>query len=384
MSESTVVSGHVSPGFEGVAEVYKANFNRGDIYEELGSSLCVYHKGDRVVDLWAGYRDREKTTPWTADTTICVYSTTKALAALCVALLVDRKLVAYSDLAARYWPEFGQQGKESTTVSHFLSHQSGNPALREPTELDDLMNWDLICTRLANQEPYWVPGENTAYHGWTYGYLVGELVRRVAGKSIGQFLQDEIAGPMKAEAYIGLPESKDSEAAILYGPKLVHDAPDLSSLPDFLVAAMTNPMLDPESPNRREWRASEMPATGGYASAQGLAKIFAALAEGGSLDGFKLMSPETIDKMTEVVSDRVDGVLGQPAHWGNGVINNNLSLDGPNPGAVGHSGWGGSLACADQKNRVAVGFVCNQMGPDPVGDARTLPIFEAIYQSIGE
>jgi len=382
MNDKVKISGEVAPGFENVIKAYEANFYRGDIYEELGSSLCVYHKGQRVVDVWAGYQDQEKTKLWEPDTTICVYSTTKALSALCVALLVDRGMLKYSDLVTKYWPEYGVHGKESTTIAHFLSHQSGNPALREPTEADDFMNWDLICGRLAAQEPYWVPGENTAYHGSTYGFLVGEIVKRVAGKTIGQFLQDEIAGPMQAEAYIGLPEDKDSAAATLYKPKLVHEAPDMAELPQFLIDAMTNPMLDPESPNRREWRASELPALCGYASAQGLASIFVALAEGGSHNGIDLLSSDSIDKMTEIVSDRVDGLLGQPVNWAHGVVVNNLALYGPNTKAFGHSGWGGSFVCADRENHVAIGFVCNQMGPDPIGDARTLPIIDAIYENI--
>lgn len=383
MTNNTIVSGQVKSGFEGVRDAYLANFSRGDVYEELGSSLCVYHKGERVVDLWAGYQDRGMTKPWEQDTTICVYSTTKGIAGICTALLVDRGLLNYSDLVSKHWPEFGQKGKESTTVSHLLSHQSGNPALRADTVADDLMNWDLICERLATQEPYWVPGENTAYHGWTYGYLVGEIIRRVSGKTIGQFLQDEIAGPLGAEVYIGLPEDKDPAAATLYGPKIEHGTPpNMDELPEFVIRAMSNPVMEAESPNRREWRAAEMPATCGYASGEGLAKIYNVLAGGGRAGGTTLMSSETLDKMTETVSDRVDVLLGAPAFWANGVINNNLSLYGPNPKAFGYSGWGGSFGCADRDNHLAIGFVCNQMGPDFVGDARTLPFIEAIYASI--
>lgn len=383
MSSEVPFSGHIKPGFESVKDAYLANFSRGDAYEELGSSLCVYHKGERVVDIWAGYQDREKKKAWKQDTTICVYSTTKGIAGICTALLVDRRLLNYNDLVSKHWPEFGQQGKESTTVSHLLSHQSGNPALREDTAADDLMNWELICKRLASQAPYWVPGENTAYHGWTYGYLVGEIVRRVSGKSIGQFLQDEICERLGADVYIGLPEDKDAKAAILYGPTIEHGAPpNIDELPDFVIRALSNPVMEAESPNRREWRAAEMPATCGYASGEGLAKIYNILAENGESHGTRLMSPETLNKMTETASSRVDVLLGAPAFWANGVLNNNLNLYGPNPNAFGYSGWGGSFGCADRDNNVAIGFVCNQMGPDFVGDARTIPIVEAIYNSI--
>lgn len=383
VNDSIKINGTVAPGFEKVRDAYKANFSRGDLYEDLGSSLCVYHRGERVVDLWAGWKDIERTQAWQEDTTICIYSTTKGIAGICLAVLVDQGLLNYSDLASKYWPEYGCNGKESTTIAHMLSHQTGTPAVREATQLDDLMNWDLICERLATQEPYWVPGENTAYHGWTYGYLVGEIVRRITGKSIGQFLQEEIAGPMSAELYIGMPPEKDAAAAMLYRPKQVHTPPEMEGeIPQFLIDATTNPVLDAESPNRPEWRAAEMPATCGYASAQGLAKIYAALAQGGSAHGVDLMSTETIAKMTSIASNRVDALLGMEMNWAHGVLLNNLGLYGPNPNAFGYSGWGGSLGCADPENQIAIGFVCNQMGPDFVGDARTLPLMEAIYASL--
>lgn len=378
------IFGTVAAGFEGVREAFQRNYHRGDDYEELGSSLCVYHRGERVVDIWAGHKDREKTTPWTQDTTVALYSTTKGITGICMAVLVDRGLVSYSDLVSKHWPEFGQGGKQSTTVAHIMSHQSGNPGLRETIELDDLMNWELICGHLAAQEPYWTPGENTSYHGWTVGYLAGEIIGRVSGKSIGQFLREEIAEPLGADVYIGFPEDREHTVATLYKPKQQHELPPLSSLPDFLAAAVGNPVLDPESPNRREWRASEQPALCGMASAQGIARLFHPLAEGGTVGDFTLMSPQTIDKMTEVQSSRPDAMLGMPVDWANGMCINTLDLKlyGPNKKAFGHSGWGGSFGCADRDNRVAIGFVCNQMGPDTVGDKRTVPLLDAIYRSI--
>lgn len=376
-------SGHVAPGFERVKDVFEAGFARDDIYCEVGSSICAYHDGKMVVDCWGGYTDPDKTRPWTEDTTICVYSTTKAMTALCVAVLVDRGLIAYDDPVAKHWPEFGAAGKEKTTVSHVMSHQSGNPGLRADTEHDDLLNWDLICTRLAEQEAFWEAGSNTAYHGWTYGFLAGEIVRRVSGKSIGQFFQDEIAAPLNAEVFIGVPKEKDDNTALLIAPKEVHMAGEGADMPDWVVRAMTNPMMDPLAPNRPDWRAAELPALGGFASAKGLASIFAALAEGGSRGGVDLITPQGIDKMTEVQSTRTDGILGLPMHWAQGVAVNDFDLYGPNKKAFGHSGWGGSFVSADRKNRVAIGYVCNQMGPDLIGDPRATALVDAIYSSIG-
>ncbi|HAS41498.1 MAG TPA: EstA family serine hydrolase [Microscillaceae bacterium] len=383
-SEKVAVFGTIDPQFESVKEAFESNFYRDDTYQELGSSLCVYYQGKQVINLWAGYRNREKTQPWTEDTTIALYSTTKGITGLCVGVLVDRGLVAYSDLVSKHWPEFGQNGKENTTVSHLLSHQSGNPGLRETTQLDDLMNWDLICDRLARQAPYWVPGEKTSYHGWTVGYLAGEIVRRVSGKTVGTFLQEEIAGPLGADVYIGLPESKEDTVAVLYKPIEQHQIPDPATLPDFLAVSVSNPVLEAESPNRREWRAAELPAICGYGSAMGLAKIYQPLAQVDHLPQPGFMSAGSIDKMTEIVSTRQDMMIGSPIAWGNGTVINDLDLNlfGPNTKAFGHSGWGGSFGCADRDNQVAIGYVCNQMGPDTVGDPRAKMLVKAIYDCI--
>ncbi len=378
------IHGTTAKGFEEVKEAYESNFYRDDIYKELGSSLCVYHKGEMVVDLWAGYKDREQKELWNKNTKIALYSTTKGITGLCMALLVEKGLVQYSDLVSKHWPEFGQNGKQNTTISQILSHQSGNPGLREFTLLDELMNWDLICDRLARQAPYWTPGEFTSYHGWTVGYLAGEIIRRVSGKSIGEFLKTEIAAPLEADIHIGLPKDKHNEVATLYKPITQHTLPDLNTLPDFLASAVGNPILDAESPNRPEWREAEMPALNGHASAEGIAKLYHPLAENGASNSLNYLSEDTINKMTEVASTRLDAMIGMPVDWAHGVILNTLDLKlyGENKKAFGHSGWGGSFGCADRENRVAIGYVCNQMGPDTVGDARTPRLVKAIYDSI--
>ncbi|WP_375560017.1 serine hydrolase domain-containing protein [Bernardetia sp. OM2101] len=378
------ISGHVVKGFEKVKEAYESNFYRGDIYEELGSSLCVFHQGEQVVNLWAGYQNQEKTKLWEEDTTIALYSATKGITGLCMAVLVEKGLINYSDLVSKHWSEFGQNGKENTTISHIMSHQSGNPGLREFTLLDELMNWDLICDRLARQAPYWTPGEFTSYHGWTVGYLAGEIIRRVSGKTVGQFLQDEIAIPLEADVYIGMNKDKIDTAATLYKPKQQHQLPNLSTLPDFLASAVGNPILDAESPNREEWKMAEMPALNGHASALGIAKLYHPLAENGKSNTVNYLSSETIDKMTTVVSSRLDAMIGTPVDWAHGMTINTLDLNlyGPNKKAFGHSGWGGSFGYADRENNIAVGYVCNQMGPDTVGDARTPRIIKSIYESI--
>ncbi len=246
--DKTHISGTVAAGFEGVRDAFQSNYHRGDVYEELGSSLCVFHRGERVVDIWAGHRNRDKTEDWSQDTTIALYSTTKGITGICMAVLVDRGLVAYSDLVSKHWPEFAQNGKETTTVAHIMSHQSGNPGLRETIKLDDLMNWDLICDLLARQKPYWVPGDNTSYHGWTVGFLAGEIIRRVSGKSVGQFLRDEVAGPLDAQVYIGLPADQEHTVATLYKPHTQHQLPPLSSPPTSSLPRWATRFSTPKAP----------------------------------------------------------------------------------------------------------------------------------------
>ncbi len=382
--EKIEIKGTVKKGFENVLEAYESNFYRDDIYKELGSALCVYHKGEQVVNLWAGYKDKDKKQAWEKDTKIALYSATKGITGLCMAILVEKGLVNYSDLVSKHWPEFGQNGKEETTVSQIMSHQSGNPGLREFTLLDELMNWDLICDRLARQAPYWKPGEFTSYHGWTVGFLAGEIIRRVSGKTIGQFLQDELAAPLNAEIFIGLPKEKHDEVATLYKPITQHELPNLITLPDFLASAVGNPILDAESPNRPEWREAEMPALNGHGSAEGIAKLYHPLAQSGKSNSLNYLSSGTIDKMTTVASSRLDAMIGMPVDWANGMVINTLDLKlyGENKKAFGHSGWGGSFGCADRESQVAIGYVCNQMGPDTVGDARTPRLIKAIFESI--
>ena len=371
------VSGGVAAGFSEVKEAFASNFSRDDIYTELGAALCVYVEGRRVADLWGGYADPQKRRPWTPETVANVFSATKALVALCVAMLVDRKAFDYADRLCDYWPEFGGNGKEMTTIGQCMSHQSGKHVAH-----DDLMNWALICDRLARQRPYWKPGDMTGYHGWTYGFLAGELVRRVYGMSIGEFLRTEIAEPLGVDAYIGLPQDKDAQAAVMVAPKADKPERDLTQAPDYLVSVLSNPPMDPLASNRREWRAAEIPGVCGFASARGLAAIFARVVYHEPSSRPRLLSDEVLRKMTGVASSRVDAILGIPVNWGHGVVLNSLGFYGPNPDAFGHNGWGGSVVCADAKNRVSIGYVCNQMGPDIVGDQRTQALINAVYRCI--
>lgn len=382
MTSSYDIFGTVAPGFEAAREAFAENFAREGDYQEVGASFAAFHRGQCVVDLWGGHADRARTRVWTRDTLGNVWSTTKGITATAVAILVDRGALRYEDKVASLWPEFAQNGKGGVTVAQILSHQAGLPGFVEPTTVEDQCDWQGCCAKLARQAPVWEPGTATSYHAMTFGWLAGEIVRRAAKTSIGRFIRDGIAKPLDADLFVGLPESADARAADMIGPKRIVDISALP-LPDAARMALVNPQQDPEAPNTRAWRAAEIPAANGQASAAGLARLYAALANGGTLDGVKLLSREAVARMTAPATSggRQDMFLGFADFWGMGMALNTPGIYGPNPRAFGHSGWGGSFGCADPDAGVAIGYVCNQMGPELVGDPRTAGLCKAVLDS---
>lgn len=368
------IAGHVAAGFEPVRIAFERNFLAG----EVGASFAVNHAGRTLVDLWAGHSDRAQSTPWRHDTLANVWSTTKGVSALCCAMLVDRGELDYDVAVSRYWPEFGAHGKGNVTVAMLLSHQAGLSGLREPVEWLDYCDAEKINGLLLDQAPLFEPGSAAGYHATTFGPLVGALFRRVAGCSIGSWLRDEIAGPLAADFFIGLPESEEYRVAEMIGY-------DVAALPvefvnDVQRCALANPEADPEISNLRAWRAAEIPSVNGQASAMGIAKIYSALSNGGELDGIRLLSPETLAKATSKRYQGVDQVFMLPFDWGAGFIRNSYKLlCSPNPNAFGHVGYGGSYGFADPERRIGVGYVMNKMGASLIGDTRGPNLVRALY-----
>jgi len=377
MTAASNIEGTVAPGFEAARTAFAANFAREGDYQEVGASFAAFHKGRCVVDLWGGYRDRTRTKPWTRDTLINVWSSTKGITATAVAILVNRGLLDYADKVAKHWPAFAANGKQDVTVAQLMSHQAGLNGFAEPTALEDQFDWRGCTEKLAQQKPAWPPGTASSYHAMTYGWLAGELVRRIAGRSVGDFVRDEIAKPLSADFFIGLPESEENRVAEMIGPKRQAEVPPLS---DIALMALINPQQNPEMPNQREWRAAEIPAANGQSSAMGLARLYAALAGDGSLEGVRILSPNTIARMTTPATNdgRQDMFLGFTDAWGMGFALNRPGIYGPNARAFGHSGWGGSFGCADPDAEVSIGYVCNQMGPELVGDPRTAALCNSV------
>lgn len=375
------IHGFVAPNFEPVRDAFAANFEREDVYRELGASLAAYENGKLIVDLYGGWRDEAKTEPWTRDTLVNIWSATKGVAAIVIARLVDQGLLDYAERVVRYWPEYGANGKEDTTVSDIMSHQAGLPGFEEPTSIEDFYDWETVTDRLARQAPMWKPGTKNSYHAMTYGFLAGELVRRTTGMSMGTYLAKEISGPLNADVFIGLPESEEYRVAPLVPPKVVHDFETETSPPE-AVAAVTNPDMEPLLPNDRAWRAAEIPAGNGHASALGLAKLYGTLANGGAMEGVTLMKPETIRVMNTQQNDRTDILLGIPANWRNGVPGNIDHMYGPHDSTYGHSGWGGSFGCGNSETQIGIGYVLNQMGDRTIGDPRGDALCHAIFKCL--
>jgi CubicO group peptidase (beta-lactamase class C family) len=379
--EGFQVHGKVERGFDRVRDAFAANFTRGDDYEEVGAALAVYRAGKPVVDLWAGHADRARARPWQRDTLINVYSTTKGIVATALAMLVDQGRLAYEDLVIKHWPEYGACGKQRTTVAQLLAHQAGLSGFTRPTTVADLGDWSGCTATLARQAPLWTPGAKTSYHAMTWGFLAGEIARRAGGRTAGQIIAERMARPLAADVHVGLPETLEPRVAQMLGPRRL---PDLSALtqPPEALAALVNPQLEGEVCNARAWRAAQIPAANGQASAQGIARVYAALANGGALDGQRLLRPGTIARMTQRERGRTDLLLGFVDNWGMGMCFNQQGMLGPSPDTFGHGGWGGSFGAANLEAELGIGYVCNQMGAQLVGDPRGAGLCNVIFECL--
>ncbi|HXZ84210.1 MAG TPA: serine hydrolase domain-containing protein, partial [Myxococcota bacterium] len=307
--------GSCAPGFERVRDAFVDNFKDGG---EVGASVAVTRDGVGVVDLWGG-ESVQGGAPWQRDTIVNVYSTTKTMAALCVLLLADRGALDLDAPVARYWPEFAQNGKRGVLVRHVMSHSAGLCAFDPPLEdARELYDWDGCVRRLAAQAPWWTPGDGSGYHAITQGYLQGEIVRRVSGKSIGRFFRDEVAGPLGADFHIGLPPEHDARVAELVPPPKALGSVQQAD-PESVAARMfRGASLDGTEPRTSAWRRAEIPAGGGVGNARSIARVHSALACGGAVDGVRLLSEATVRRILVEQTNGVDKVLGVPTRFGMG------------------------------------------------------------------
>jgi CubicO group peptidase (beta-lactamase class C family) len=387
VSERIGIQGECDERFAAVRETFERGFETGD---ELGASVCVTVEGETVVDLWGGFADSARTRPWGRDTLANVYSTTKGMTAICALRLVDEGLLDLDAPVARYWPEFAAAGKGDLPVRHLLTHRAGLAAVRKPLALDALYDWDTMTKALAEEEPWWEPGTRHGYHALTYGYLVGELVRRITGRSLGTYFREEVAEPLGLDIHIGLPEEHDARVAeLVQGPIHAGEGPNLFELiaaqPESLIGkAFANPLLHPLAPNTRAWRAAEIPAANAHATAASLARVYAALSLSGELDGVRVLSKGTIEEARTEHSYGMDAVLPLVTRFGLGFgMPTEEEPLGPNPRVFGHAGMGGSYGQADPESRMSFGYTMNLMHMGLwLVDPRPRRLLAAVYESL--
>jgi CubicO group peptidase (beta-lactamase class C family) len=372
------VHGSCDERFEGVRQALAANLDAG---LDVGASACVVLDGEVVADVWGGTTDVAGTTPWAEDTIINVWSTTKTMTALTALLLADRGVLDLHAPVVKYWPEFAAGGKDRIEVRHLLGHTAGLAGWTEPMAPEDLYDWDLACGRLAAQEPWWEPGSASGYHAITQGYLVGEVVRRAAGATLGTVFAEELAGPLGADFHIGTaPEHDDRVALVIPPPPLPTDGLDPGSI---AVRALTNPVLSAEQSWEIPWRRAEIPAAGGHGNARSVARVQSVLAGGGEVGGHRFLTEAGCAAVFEQQADGVDLVLGAPLVLGNGYGLNSAALPiGPNPRTCFWGGWGGSLVVVDLDARLVVSYVMNRMGEGTLGDQRGATIAAAAFAGL--
>ena len=394
------IQGFCTPEFSGVLEAFQRNFAAG---QEVGASVCVRIAGKVAVDLWGGFMDEGRTQPWRDDTVSIVYSCTKGATALCAHLLAERGLLDYDAPVSRYWPEFARHGKEAVTVRMMLDHSAGVPALRDPVKPNGMYDWDYMVERLAAEQPFWPPGTRNGYHGLTFGWTVGELVRRISGKSLGQFFQDEIAQPLGIDFWIGLPEEIETPVA----PIVRHVWPKDKELTPFLKAMIGEPKSLPSlffvntggympgGVNTREGHAAEIGAANGITNARGLSGMYAPLAAGGG----KFVSAGRLAEMSRVsMATHDDATLMIPTRFALGFMKSmdnrrrsaGARILGPHIDSVllgeqafGHVGAGGSIGFADPECGLAFAYTMNQMGPGLLLNERGQALVDAAYRALG-
>ena len=373
----TDIQGTCTERFAAVRDAFAANFETDF---EVGASVSVVVDGETVVDLWGGYTDRERTRPWRNDTIINVWSSTKTQMFLVCLMLADRGELDLYAPVAKYWPEFAANGKEKVQVRHLLSHSAGLPGWDEPLEPSDFWDHEKCAEALARQAPWWEPGTASGYHAISQGYLVGELVRRVTGQSLGEFFRKEIAEPLGADFHIGTPEQLDSRVALIIPPAA--GLPAEMDPASIAMRVFSNPPMDPSMALTPQWRRCESPAANGHGNARSFARTQSVISHGGEFAGKRFLSEQTCRLVLEQQTSGVDLVLGIPVTFGMGYAMPSPDVPLGGPGACFWGGWGGSLVVNDLDHRMSFSYVMNRMGDGTVGDARGAGLVMAAYASL--
>jgi CubicO group peptidase (beta-lactamase class C family) len=382
------VHGFTAPGLDPVAAAFEENFaSRG----EVGAAFAAYRDGQLIVDLWGGRASPGEDRPWQRDTIQVIFSGTKGLVALCLLILVDRGVLDPDAPVSEYWPEFAAAGKHKVRVSDVASHQARLPGIRSPLAAEDLLDDVRMAELLAGQPQEADPRARYAYHPLTFGWLCGELVRRVDGRSVGQFFAEEIAGPLDLEIWIGLPAQHEARVATLtsavgWGAALFDDKRLASD--ELLACVYANPGLlrSPEAHwNTRRFHAAEIPGAGAIGTARSIARLYGCLACGGQLDGVRLLAPETLRQGTRCLTRRREAISGEPEVYGFGFrVQSENRLEGPPADAFGHGGAGGSIHAAWPQEGIGLSYCMNYMRDDHEVDPRAQALLLALHNALDD
>lgn len=380
------MDGTSADAFDRVRTVFAEQIEAG---EGIGSAVAVYHRGELVVDLWGGMADRAAARPWQEDTICVVYSTTKGATATCLHMLADRGQLSYDDLVVDHWPEFGKHAKNKITVRQVLTHRADIPQHPPGYGDEEMLDWQKMVKGMENLEPMWEPGEKTGYHAVNFGWLTGEIIHRVDGRTVGTFLAEEVCKPLGlTDLYMGLPESEERRVAVL---ESITDESENSVKIDSILDTDTIGGEDPGRRmgdpvaflNRPEAHRAELPAAGGIGSARDIAKLYACLGAGGTLDGVTLMRPETIAAATKQQSYGLDAIINFPMSWALGFMTGGpTSSCGPRLTAFGHAGFGGSNAFADPEIEMSFAYITNGISLDLLGYTRAFSLSTVARQCV--
>lgn len=384
------VSGSFDPRFHELADLLERSVADG---ADRGASICVVQDGETVVDIWHGTADQDATQPWERDTLVPVWSITKVMASLVTLVLADRGELDVDAPVARYWPEFAAAGKQDVTIAQLLSHSSGVSGWSQPVTTDDLYDWDRSTAMLAAQEPWWEPGTASGYHLLNQGHLIGEVVRRVTGETIGSWFDREIAVPLGADFHIGLGPEHDARVSPVSPPRPLDIDPAAIDPDSVSIRTFTGPFLRAREANSERWRRAEIPAANGHGNARSIARIQSVISHGGEIDGVRLLSPATIERILEPQVSGVDLVFGLPATFGLGwALPQPDTMPSVAPGRSCYwGGLGGSVVVNDLDRRLTVAYAMNRMifeyAPGtrmtrPCGDSRSDAYLAAVDRAV--
>ena len=392
MTSEIPIEGYCSPKFRDVKTAFENSFAE---FGELGAACCVYVRGERVVDIWAGWADVAKTRPWQENTLSGFYSVGKAFVALCALRAADQHGFELDAPITDIWPEYGQNGKQETTLRHLLTHRAGMPAIRKPLPDEALFDWSLLIETLAEQKPYWQPGTEHGYHTNTFGFLVGEFVRRVSGLSVDHYFQQQITQPLGADTYSGLSDADLERAAEIHWPAQEQAGAPIKNLPVEKIQGLTeldqikaSAYANPSGIsslgiyNTAAWRQTVAPSANGFGTARGIADIYNTLAHGGIFDGYEIIRESTLKEARRVQCAGVDKILGREIRWGLGfqLTHPNRPM-GTNPNSFGHFGNGGSLGFADPDEKLAFGYTLNRIVRN-WGSPQNRALMKAVYSCL--